>query len=133
MEENSPLRVLKLRIRNGIMDYLELASSPSEQRDYERRVPIAHVPNEMINQWEDWVSDEDFDWYSEPEFSPAELDAIKRFHQIWESVADETPDVMPSSIEALLGTPVWQCLINGAADALSVFAARGRISETAAF
>jgi hypothetical protein len=49
MEEKTPVTVLKLRVRNNIMDYLELASSPSEQRDYERRVPIAHVPNEMIN------------------------------------------------------------------------------------
>ena len=130
MENEIPLRVLKLRIRKGIMDYLELASSALEQRDYERRVPIAQVPNEMINQWEDWVSGPDFDWYSEPEFSPAEQDAIKRFHQVWEGVVDDTPDVMPSSIEALIGTPVWQRLMDGAAHASGVFGVRGRISET---
>jgi hypothetical protein len=130
MEERIPLTVLKLRFRNNIMDYLELASSPSEQREYERRVPIAHVPNEMINQWEDCVPDQDFEWYSQPEFSADEQAAIKRFTQVWESVADETPDPMPGSIESLIGTAVWERLIEAAKEALGVFLVRGRISET---
>jgi hypothetical protein len=130
MEERIPLTVLKLRIRNNIIDYLELASSPAEQREYERRVPIAHVPDEMIIGWEDCVPDQDFEWYSPPEFSADERGAIERFTQVWETVADETPDPMPSAIESLIGTPVWQRLMDGARDALSVFLVRGRISET---
>jgi|tagenome__1003787_1003787.scaffolds.fasta_scaffold20832575_2 hypothetical protein len=130
MEERVPRAVLKLRIRNNIMDYLKLASSPSEQRDYERRVPIAHVPNEMMNQWEDCVPDQDFKWYSQPEFSANEQAAIERFSQVWESVADETPDPMPDSIESLIGTAVWQRRVEAAKDALSIFLVRGRISET---
>lgn len=122
-------RELKLRIRNNIIDYLELASSPDQQREFERRVPIAHIPNEMINLWEDHVPDADFDWYSEPEFSLAEQSAIERFHGIWNSVADETPDVMPDTIETLIGTPVWQRLIDGATDALRIFQKRGRIDD----
>jgi len=131
MENSVPLRVLKLRIRNNIIDYLEVASSAAEQRDYERRVPMAQVPNEMINWWEDCVPAKDFDWYSEPEFSPEEQAAIKRFDAVWDSVAEDTPETMPSSIDALIGTAVWQRLIDGAAEALSVFRVRGRISETA--
>jgi len=123
-------KVLKLRVRNNIMDYLELACSASAQRDYERRVPIAHVPNEMIAQWEDCVPDQDFEWYSEPEFSADEQAAIERFTQVWESVADETPDPMPDTVESLFGTRVWQRLMDAARDALNVFLVRGRISET---
>jgi hypothetical protein len=130
MEETIPLAVLKLRIRNNIMDYLKLASSPAEQRDYECRVPIAQVPNEMICQWEDCVPDQDFKWYSPPEFSADERAAIERFTGIWETVADETPNPMPSSIESLIGTPVWQRLMDAAREALSVFLVRGRINET---
>jgi hypothetical protein len=129
VDDSISLHVLKLRIRNNIIDYLELASSPDEQREYERRVPIAQVPNEMINQWEDCVPDADFDWYCEPEYSLDEQDAIRRFHQIWSSVADETPDEMPPTIGALIGTPVWQRLTDGAGEALRVFRARGRIDE----
>jgi hypothetical protein len=130
MEERVPLPVLKLRIRNNIMDYLELASSASEQRDYERRVPIAHVPNEMINQWEDCVPDQDFEWYSQPEFSADEQAAIRRFTEVWESVTNETPNPMPSSIDSLIGTAVWQRLMDAAEEALGVFLQRGRISDT---
>ena len=130
--DSIPLRVLKLRIRNNIIDYLEVASSPSEQRDFERRVPSACLPDEMINWWEDLcVPDQDFDWFSEPEFSPEEQEAIRRFYEVWDSVAGDTPDVMPRSIEVLIGTRVWQRLIDGASVALSVFRVRGRISETA--
>jgi hypothetical protein len=129
VDSSISLHTLKLRIRSNIIDYLESASSPVEQLDYERRVPIAQVPNEIINQWEDCVPDADFEWYSEPEYSADEQSAIKRFHAIWDIVADETPDPMPHTVEALIGTPVWQRLIDGAEDALKVFKRRGRINE----
>lgn len=129
MGDSISLQALKLRIRNNIIDYLELASSPDEQRKYERRVPIAQVPSELLNQWEDCVPDADFEWYSEPEYSLEEQGAMKRFHQVWESVADDTPKIMPHTIDALIGTPVWQRLIDGAKDALRVFGKRGRIDK----
>jgi len=71
---------IKYRIRVGIIRYLELASSKDEQRQYERNLREAaapgNVPNEVINQWEDWVRANDFDWYGEPEFSENEKLAI---------------------------------------------------------
>lgn len=129
MERSVSLPTLKLSIRNNIIDYLETASSPHAQRAYERRVPIADIPGEMINQRQNCVPDADFNWYSEPEYSLEENVAIRQFHDIWNSVADDTPDIMPISIDALIGTPVWERLINGAADALRVFQKRGRIDE----
>ncbi len=129
MSETISLHVLKLRIRNNIIGYLETASSVDEQRLYEKRVPVACVPDEIINQWEDCVPDADFDWYCEPEFSLDEQDAIRRFHGIWNSVADDTPKKMPTTVEALIGTPVWQRLIDGAGEALQVFRKRGRTDE----
>lgn len=47
------------RIRNRVIEYLELASSFDNQSAYQAAVPYIHVPNEIINQWEDWV---DPDW-----------------------------------------------------------------------
>ena len=48
-------RVVDQRVRSRIIDYLELARSFEAQQEYERDVPIAHIPYEVINQWEDWV------------------------------------------------------------------------------
>lgn len=46
-------RVIEQRVRNRIIEYVELASSFEAQQEYERDVPIAHIPYEVINQWED--------------------------------------------------------------------------------
>lgn len=121
----------KMSVRNGIISYLELASSPDAQRAYERRVPLAQVPAELILMWEDLGLHTDPDWYGEPEFSLAELAAIREFHQVWRAVADATTDPMPPTIEALIGTAVWQRLVDGACKALLVFAKRGRLDEAA--
>jgi len=46
-------RVVEQRVRNRVIEYLELTSSLAAQADYEKSVPIAYVPYEVINQWED--------------------------------------------------------------------------------
>jgi hypothetical protein len=122
-------RLLQQRVRNRIIEYLGTAASAEEQREYERDVPIAQVPNEMINQWEDWIPDGDLDWFSPPVFSPEESEAIRSFHKVWLSVADETPNPMPHSIELILGTPAWNRLMDAAHLALSVFEKRGYFDE----
>lgn len=124
-----PQRLLQQRVRNGIMDYLELASSADNQRAYERRVPIAQVPNELINQWEDWVREDDLGWYGAPVFSRDENEAIRAFHKVWQTVAEATPEPMPHTIEALIGTPIWVCLMDAARTALVIFEKRGRFDQ----
>ncbi len=128
---------VKYRVRVGIIRYLELASSKGEQRHYERNLREAdapgNVPNEVINQWEDWVRFDDFDWYCEPEFSEDENLAIRQFHAVWDQVADLTPEPMPESIEKLIGTSEWDRLAESARDALTVFMRRGPLLELAAF
>ena len=128
MAEDISDQLLRQRKRNNIIDYLEMASSPDEQRQFERDVPIACVPNEMINLWEDSVTSTDLEWYSVPVFSIEENAAIRAFHTVWKQVADETPNPMPRSIEALIGTGIWDRLATAAIDALSVFGVRGRFS-----
>lgn len=46
-------RLVEQRVRNRIIEYLELAASFKEQLAYERNAPIANVAHEVINQWED--------------------------------------------------------------------------------
>ena len=47
-------RLVAQRIRNRIIEYLELAASYAAQEEYQRVAPI-NVPSEVMNQWEDWV------------------------------------------------------------------------------
>ena len=120
--------VIAQRIRNRIIEYLEMASSYEEQREYERNVPIAHVPSEIICQWEDWVRGGRLDWFREPVFSAAEQTAIREFHLIWRSVADDTPKMLPP-LSDLIGTEPWERLRGGAELALKVFQPRGKFDE----
>jgi hypothetical protein len=129
MEPAPSPQLLRQRIRNNIIAYLEVAASVEKQRIYERNVPIAQVPNEMINQWEDSVDSKDFDWYCAPVFSPEENMAMRQFHEVWNQVADETPNPMPYTIEALIGTEPWSRLMNAAQLALAVFERRGRFDS----
>lgn len=110
------------------MEYLEIASSFDEQREYQRKVPLVHVPNEMINRWEDWVDGDRLDWFEEPVFSPQEQQAIQTFHSIWDSVAAVTPDPLPP-LSALIVTEAWERLREAAEQALAVFAVRGKFDE----
>lgn len=126
MEATPSPQLLRQRIRNNIIAYLEVAASAQEQREYERNVPIAHVPNEMINQWEDSVQSDDFAWYSEPVFTREENQALQNFHATWSAVADVTPNPMPHSVELLIGTPIWDRFMSAASVALRVFMKRGR-------
>lgn len=126
--DDPPPRVLAQRIRNRLIEYLETASSYKEQHEYERNVPIAHVPDEIINQWEDWVDGARLDWFEEPVFSPREQEAIRTFHAVWDGVAKDTPKSLPS-LSALVGTEPWERLQRAAVRALAVFAVRGKFDE----
>lgn len=55
-EEDRPSkRIVEQRIRNNVIDYLDMAGSFERQREYEKNVPIAWVPGEIIDQWQDWI------------------------------------------------------------------------------
>ena len=114
--------LLDQRIRNRIIEYLEIASSYEEQLQYE-----ANVPNEMINKWSDQV-DLDREGYRGPVYSIEEKAAIIRFNDIWNEVIKETPKKMPLLVK-LLGSPPWEKLRIGAEQALEVFRLRGKFDE----
>jgi hypothetical protein len=126
-EEKLSTQLLMQRVRNRIIEYLELASSFESQLEYQEKAPI-HVPNEVINQWEDWVQPKLNIEFIEPVFSRSEQNAIAAFNHVWELVASETPDPLPN-LKILFMSTEWQLLRSAAADALAVFAVRGRLSE----
>lgn len=117
-----------IRIRNRIIEYLELAASHEEQTAYQTAAPHIHVPNEVINRWEDWVRPDWQRYMTAPVFSLAEIEAIAAFHSSWDAVASATPDPLPS-LGALTGTEQWQRLAKAATSALEVFQIRGYLPE----
>ena len=118
-------RVVLQRVRNRIIEYLELASSFEEQRTYQSRVPVS-VPNEVINIWEDWFSGDNE--LVGPVFTREERDALDAFHRTWQNVAHSAPDPLPALTE-VQSLPAWGELRASAADALLVLGRRGKLSE----
>lgn len=122
-------RVVDQRIRNRIIEYFELAASYDHQLAYEKSVPIAHVPHEVINQWEDWVPAGPMTAVKDPSvFSAAELQEMQGFQLVWESTAAAVDDNYPplSEVQAL---PAWDRLRQQAERALRVFEVRGKLPE----
>ncbi len=132
MSEADPsARVVSQRIRNRIIESIELAGSFQSQLDYEKNVPFVNVPYEVINQWEDWVrGDPRIDEQLSDALSNDELDAMADYQSVWNVVADAVPDDYPSlaDVQAL---PTWDQLRIAANVALIVFEIRGRMSEDA--
>jgi hypothetical protein len=127
MTDDVSKMVVEQRIRNRLMDYFEIASSFAKQLNYQAKVPFVHVPNEMINQWEDWIRRDHLDdWYTEPVFSIPEQAAIRRYDAIWSNVADVMPDL---PLSELIKTQTWEKLRSAAEEALKVFEVRGRFDD----
>src|SRR5688572_29526686 len=120
-------QIVQQRIRNRIIEYLELAGSIEVQRRYEDEVRIS-VPVEVMNQWEDWVKDAGDPFFSGPVFSPGERTAIFKFQEAWERVSAALPDPLPELDEILL-EPSWEHLRLAAIDCLNVFIPRGKFPD----
>jgi hypothetical protein len=126
-EDHIPAAI-EARIRNRIIEYLELAASFEAQVAYQARAPV-HVPHEVINQCRDWVPEDPAERFSaSPAFSYDELAAVTAYDALWNEVAAETPDPLPALSE-LQSSAAWRRLRDGARRALAVFAARGRLPE----
>jgi hypothetical protein len=128
VDDKPSARVVEQRIRNRVIEYLELAASLDEQTQYERAAPIAHVPYEVIEQWADNFPREprpDADLLSV--YSTAEVAAIREVNAAWEAAA-ALPDNFPS-LELAQALPEWATLRRVAEAALGVFMRRGRMPE----
>ncbi|MBK6856020.1 MAG: hypothetical protein IPG97_05525 [Microthrixaceae bacterium] len=127
-DQPSPLLV-EQRIRNRIIEYLELVSSFQAQRSYDHAGSLADVPNEVINQWQDWVhcDPRQHDDHSLV-YTANEIDALRSFHAAWESVTARLPQILPPLTECQSLT-AWQDLRSAAVAAAQIFAYRGNLPE----
>lgn len=122
-------RIVDQRVRNRVIEYLELAASFEDQLEYQRRAPIAWVPFEMINQWADWAGDGPPTLENQDSaYTTGEVDAMRRFYDAWTAASEALPDDWPQLDEAH-ALPEWQVMATEAAATLEVFALRGRLPE----
>ncbi|TGT70772.1 hypothetical protein EN802_20850 [bacterium M00.F.Ca.ET.159.01.1.1] len=120
--------VLNQRYRNQLIGYFEWVSSYDEQRRYQTAVPYVHVPNEALNQWDDWASDGVLERYVEPVFSVEEQQALRDYRAVLNSFCDDTPQTLPP-LEQLIGTEPWARLRLAAKKALEIFMHRGIVDR----
>ncbi len=114
--------LLNQRIRNRIIEVLEVTSSPSDQEKL--------GANEVINMWEDWVDDEKIKNYVEPVFTKQEQEELLKFHTTWHHVTNNTPKNM-DAISDFLHNKYWLQLMSSATKTLDTFNHRGKLSEDA--
>lgn len=131
IEPGPSRRLVAQRVRNRIIESLELASSFEAQLEYRNNGPIAHVPTEVIEQWADNMpsqrTDRQWEW-DKVVFSPGEREAIHTFHQTWDEVATATP-THEWTLEQVQSDAGWARLRTAAASALKAFDRRGRFPE----
>ncbi len=115
-----PSHIVLQRIRNRIIEHLELAASPEQQRGWDT--------NEVINGWEDWVDEGRKNSYVYPVFSQAEIEGIEKFSSVWLEAANSTPNPLPQ-FEQLCSHPSWLKLMATAKEVLAIFQVRGKLPE----
>jgi len=129
MEEKIPDIVIEQRVRNGLIQYFELASSEELLLKYQRDAPIAQVLVELVEQFEDWFQVEHIKdgWYKEPTYTQEEIDAILRFREIWEMLLN-LPDYV-DSIGNFLSSNYWPPFQKEAQKTLNILMLRGYLSD----
>lgn len=122
-------QVLLQRVRNQLIDYLEVASSFAEQKRYQAKSPQLHVPLEIIEQWADWVGPDWRDCLTEPVFCSDEIAAIERFQNLWSALRTRLPQPLPQ-LEEIQVDPLWDELRRAAASTYACFLRVGKMSES---
>lgn len=122
-------RSVEQRTRNRVMEYLAFAASFEDQRKYEAVAPMAHIPYEVINQWEDhFPRGLEWDLACPREFTRQEVEALQRFEGVWRTTSDAVPYDY-SSLYDVQALPKWLQLQMAASTALAVLEQRGRTPE----
>lgn len=103
------------RLRAHVLGVLALVSDEAAQRRYQARVPHVDVPAELFNQWDDVFLPNDPRFQGA--FDASELDALRRFDAVVQTVSATTPQQLPP-LEAFITTEAWRRLSDAARAAL---------------
>jgi hypothetical protein len=114
-----------LRVRQHIIDYLELASSFDAQRNYQQLAGTSNVASEVLHQWEDWMTEQWQHRYTAPAFSADEREAMMRYEQVLRPLTSGSVDTAQDLQQLQTMNLHWQALRAAAAELLAVFRVRG--------
>jgi hypothetical protein len=109
--------------RGNVRDHLALLADFEAQKKYERDVPIANVPAELVCQWFDDLYHPDASQF-QALFSAAELAVLSAFNARFELIQGTVP--YPISLSELQAMDVWRQLADAAASALAAIPAGPR-------
>jgi hypothetical protein len=102
------------------LELLELFSSEYEQRDYQEKVPIVNVPDELFNQWEDcYELPLSHAWHKQA-YTNEEYLALRVFNGTVQKVASRTPQCLPA-LPDFIGASEWHALKDAALSAIKAF------------
>jgi hypothetical protein len=104
-------------MRQSVIGLFITLSSELKQREYQTNVPFVSVSAELVCQWFDDLYHPDDDlWRSY--FRPSELEAMARFHTIFERNLASLP---PGGIDDWLKTDEWKHVMGAALVTLQSF------------
>jgi hypothetical protein len=98
--------------RRKVRELLALLASEEQQLNYERQVPIADVPAELLCMWFNDTYHPGHGWNSE--FTSGELEALARFHTVYESLAQRLPRAQ-GTVRTWLADPSWRKIMEASA------------------
>lgn len=122
MEEIDDIELAK-RIRQNVLNVLELWSSKKEQLEYQKSVPIAQVSDELFCQWADDTYHPDSKQFKIA-FNEKEREILAEFDKVFNSISDNTINNLPDITE-FVNTTEWYVINQVAIDTMK------RIKNTA--
>ena len=114
---------LAIRLRQNILDVLNLWNSKDDQLAYQENVPIAQVSSELFNQWEDLYNPESDSF--KLAFDGREREILSDFDKVLNHICIKTMNNLPY-ITDFVKTNDWLVVNRAAADTKS------RLKNTAA-
>jgi len=85
------------RIRQRLIDVLDLWTSMDDQLEYQEKAAIAHISHELFNQWDDWYRPETV--HFKLAFDENEREILVDFDKVLNHISDKTPPVLPNITE----------------------------------
>jgi len=123
--ENVPPRIVEQRIRNRIIQYLEMIST------YENDPPPFDL-NEVLNQWNDWVNDECSvaeEEFPIPTYSLPERSALIVVNMAFNVLCKATPGIIEHE-QKVLESHEWHDFVDASRHAMATLLIRGFFSES---
>jgi hypothetical protein len=102
-----------MNVRQSVLSYLDLLSQPSQQLEYEAKVPIAHIHGELVSQF-----CSDLYYPKSQQFLDAfTQDELKDLAHLY-GLLMESGRLRVSSVAELLKQPQWRRTVEFAKDLL---------------